>query len=113
MPHPIHHQPGTRFDAEYAIEDLTETVRQCANRGLIVFSLRSLHRILDLKLNPAEVGDALKSGEAEKFEVTPSRSEIRVEMIYDQGDMASHAVVTYLSNDHRLFVEDIRDRPRP
>ena len=106
------HAPTVHFvQRQYDNLELTKFVRELSISDSVRLSRRMLERIKDLVLDPFEVFTAVETGSVVLHEIGPSRTEMRLEIELDEGDIARYRVVVWLSMNHRLFAEDIRDRP--
>jgi hypothetical protein len=92
------------------MNELYSLIRTDLADEMVSFTHRVLITIGEAGLNPLEIYRAIETGVIVRYEVPPSCCEIRLEIGATQGDMAKHVAVVYLSKDHKLFVEDIRDR---
>lgn len=104
------HAAGQQFvRGTYDVTELTRFVRHIAKQDAVWFSARVLVRLTDLKLNPLEVLRAVAGdGEVLAYELGPSRSEMRLEIGSEEGDIRSHRVVVWLDQHHKLHAEDVR-----
>jgi hypothetical protein len=102
---------GENFQRRYDENELTRLVKDLARSAQIWFSGRVLERMKDLGLDPLEVEDAVGRGRVSIYEVAPSRTEMRLEIEADGGDVERYRFVVWLSRDHQLFAEDVREKP--
>lgn len=108
------HLPGAAFlRAGYDNAELTQFVHLIRTKSPLNFSMRVLRRAEDLGLNFIEMDRAIADGNVLAHEVGPSKTEIRMEIQGTSGDIQAYRVVVYLSKEHDLFAEDIRDTPIP
>jgi hypothetical protein len=107
------HRSGDPFDRSgYETADLTTFVRLIHKKNPVNFTRRVLLRASELHLNYNEIDRAMTGGDVVSQEIGPSRAEVRLEIQGTAGDIVNYRVVVYLSRDHNLFAEDIRENAR-
>jgi hypothetical protein len=108
----VNHKPGERFPtSEFTIDEVRDFLRMVASSETVFMYKRVLYRIDDCGLNPLEVIKGVEAGEPVDWEVTPDRWDIRLEVRPPHGDAASFFIVVYVTRDHGLFCEDVREAP--
>jgi hypothetical protein len=103
------HVLNSPFSTRITLDEVTALVRSIYSEAAPVYDARTFLRMKDCVVTPTEVDSAIELGPVKRYEVTPSRSELRVEVQGLKGDMAKYCAVAYISTNHRLFVCDIRD----
>ena len=106
----VNHVQGERFPSrKYTPEEVEEFLRSVASTEDVFFCKRVLFRLKDCGLEPVEVVAAIQDGVVRSWELTPDRWDIRLEVRPDDGDVKAYNVVVYLTKEHSLYCEDIRD----
>jgi hypothetical protein len=103
------HVPNTPFGGKYAPADVQTLLREIYAEVGLGYDARTLIRMKDVRVTATEVEAAIESGGVTSYEVTPSRSELRLEVLGREGDMTKYTAVVYLSTNHRAYLCDIRD----
>lgn len=101
------HTPGTPFSRSYNINELRDFLVELVDLVDTNFSLRVLSRIEDIRLSPKDVYNAIAQGNVTRYEVPPSRCELRLEVHGREGDMQRYVAVIYIDKGHTIFVEDV------
>lgn len=105
----MEHKIGDRFERRgYDLQKLTELVNRLSVEDDVYSSARVVNRAEDLGINLKELLVAIQTGVVISFEVSPSRSEMRLEIQCDVGDMSQYKPVVWMEVSHALFLEDIR-----
>ncbi len=103
------HTPNTPFGGKYKSQEVQVLLREIYAEVGLGYDARTLLRMEDVGVTTKEVEAAIESGSVTSYEVTPSRSELRLEVQGKDGDMTKYNAVVYLSTNHRAYLCDIRD----